>query len=62
MSSLCDDSGLVHAITFDNLNIFSKPVGFSYMKCSGMISGANLVTVERVSGDKLTELIFKGLS
>jgi len=59
---IADKDGNVHAITFDNFVFFGSPIPYEYLKRHNMISGANLVTAERVSFKTLNNIINKGIS
>ncbi len=62
LSSKINTEGLLHAITFDNYKPFSKRVSFKRAKELGIISGANLTTVEKLSNDMLTKLLEESCS
>lgn len=57
---IAGDKGLIHAITFDNFTFFKNPVEYHYLKQHSIISGANLVTAERISSKHLHDLFIKG--
>jgi GNAT superfamily N-acetyltransferase/predicted transcriptional regulator/predicted nucleic acid-binding protein len=56
MSSYMDSSHRIHAITFDNFNLFNQSVKFADLKKSGLVSKANLVTAETISYKQLNLL------
>ncbi len=60
LSDIADNNGNVHAITFDNFVLFDKPVSYEYLKRNHMISGANLVTAERITSKTLKNIIDEG--
>lgn len=49
--------GEIHAFTFDNFSLFPKAVPFKQLKTMGIVSDANLVTVEKVGKKGLRQLI-----
>lgn len=60
LEEISDDKGMVHAVTFDNFNVFDTPIPFSELKESGVVSGANLVTVEKVSWQQISRIFCSG--
>jgi len=56
LEDIANNNGKVHAFTFDNFNAFTTRVPFSYLKENSMISGANLITAERISANHCVEL------
>ena len=53
---ISDKAERVHAFTFDNFNLFPRRVSFKTLKSKKMISGANLVTAEKVSSKNLAKI------
>lgn len=49
--------GKAHAFTFDNFSLFPNAVSFEELRAMGLVSRANLVTVEKVKGKGLQQLI-----
>lgn len=54
LKKIADKSGTVHVVTFDNINLFPKKVPYSFLRNKELISGANLVTFEKLRADQLT--------
>ena len=48
LRKIADKSNNIHVFTFDNFNLFPRRVPYGYLRDKKMISGANLVTVERL--------------
>lgn len=61
LDDMSDSEGFVHAITFDGFSVFENPVNFSSLKKSGLVSRANLVTAEKLSGEQLSDLMYMGV-
>lgn len=57
LNKVADNTGKVHAFTFDNFLEFDKRVSFSRAKELGLISNANLVSPEKIDSGKLKVLI-----
>ena len=55
-------TGRIHVFTFDNFNHLPARVPFHVLKSEKIISGANLVTVERLSSRKLVKVFELGFS
>lgn len=53
---ISDPSGNIHVFTFDNFNLFPKRIPFRVLRNSGLISKANLVTVEPLLPQHITRL------
>lgn len=60
LHEIADSGGNIHAITFDNFVFFNTPISYDYLKRNNMISGANLITAERINSTILTNIITKG--
>lgn len=60
LNEIADDKGDVHAVTFDNFLLLDNPVSYAFLKKNNMISGANLVTAERINAKTLTNIISEG--
>jgi len=54
---VANKQGLVHAFTFDNIQLFKRPVPYDELKNLGCVGGANLVTVEHLGPTALVQLI-----
>lgn len=50
----------VLAITFDNIMVFNKPIGFERLKQLGCVDGTNLVTAQQISQEQLLKIIEEG--
>jgi L-amino acid N-acyltransferase YncA len=57
LSKTADKKGMLHVFTFDNFFEFNKRVSFSRAKKMNLISGANLVSVEKIDHHGLKQLI-----
>lgn len=57
LSKVADKKNMLHVFTFDNFFEFNKRVPFSKAKKLGLISGANLTTVEKIDHRGLKQLI-----
>jgi len=57
LSKMIDKTGKLHVFTFDSFKEFSKKIPFKEAREKNLISGANLVTVEKLSFTKLKLLI-----
>lgn len=60
LHEIADTDDNIHAITFDNFVFFNNPIPYEYLKRNNFISGANLVTAERINSTILTNIINKG--
>jgi len=60
LHEIADSDKNIHVITFDNFVFFNNPIPYEYLKRHNMISGANLVTAERINSTILTNIINKG--
>ena len=60
LREIADADGNIHAITFDNIKFIESPVPFSFLKQNNYISGANLITAEKISYQALTAIIKEG--
>ena len=58
MNEMTDSTNKLHAITFDNFCLFPNRISYQSLKDMGCVSGANLVTAEFLSNEKL-HTIFK---
>ena len=56
LAQIADSNAKVHAFTFDNFNAFTARVPFKFLRGRGMISGANLVTAEKISSKHCTQI------
>lgn len=54
---LRDSDDAVRAITFSNILKFDNPVPFQWMKSHAIISGANLVTAQKISIEQLLAIL-----
>lgn len=57
LTSLSGKSGIIHAYTYDNFNALPKRVERSELLKLGAIGGANLVTAEKLSFEKLSQIL-----
>lgn len=57
LQKILDKDGKLHTFTFDNFKELPKKIPFTVAKNMGIISGANLVTVEELSFSKLNLLL-----
>lgn len=57
LEGIADNRGRVHVFTFDNFNRFPRNISYRELKTKGMISGTNLVTLQKLSAPKLVELM-----
>jgi L-amino acid N-acyltransferase YncA len=57
LMEIADKKGMLHVFTFDNFFEFNKRVPFNKAKSMGLISGANLVSVEKINHSKMKQLI-----
>lgn len=57
LSKAADKKGMLHVFTFDNFFEFNNRISFSRAKKMGLISGANLVSVEKIDHVCLKKLI-----
>ena len=62
LEQLSDKNKRIHAFTFDNYNEFQTKIPFGYLKDNKFISGANLVTSEKISSSNLQKIFNYGLS
>ncbi|RBP51330.1 GNAT family N-acetyltransferase [Arenicella xantha] len=53
-------NGNIHVFTFDNFKKLPRPIGFKIAKELGLISAANLATIEKLMNDKLSLLFEAG--
>lgn len=53
--TISDKNKRIHAFTFDNFNLFPRRISFKTLKSNKMISGANLVTAEKLSAKNLVQ-------
>jgi len=60
LHDLSDSDGNIHAITFDNFCFFRHPIPYLFLKHNLIISGANLVTAEKIDSKHLIRLINEG--
>jgi hypothetical protein len=56
LEDIANSKGTVHVFTFDNFSAFSTRIPFSFLKNRGMVSGANLITVEQLSPKHCTQV------
>ncbi len=56
LREIADKSGKIHVFTFDNVNLFPKKVPYRFLLANKLISGANLVTVERLQPEHLSRI------
>lgn len=56
LEEIANSNGKVHAFTFDNFNAFTTRVPFSFLKDKSLVSGANLITVEKISANHCAQL------
>lgn len=61
LNGIADKKGRIHAFTFDNYIPLIKRVPFHELKSRKLISGSNLVTVEKISAKKLKMILNNGL-
>lgn len=62
LKTISDKKNRVHAFTFDNFCFFPNRIPFKTLKSKKMISGANLVTAEKLSSKKLDQALRIGFS
>ncbi len=62
LHGLTNSSGVLHAFTFDNFKALPKRISFKDAKNKGIISNANLTTVEKLPYLKLLELLEESYS
>lgn len=62
LSNAADKHGNIHVFTFDNFKKLPFPIGFTRAKELGLISAANLATIEKLENDKLSLLLKTGYS
>lgn len=56
LEDIANSKGKVHAFTFDNFSAFPTRVPFNFLRENAMISGANLITAERLSPDHCVQI------
>jgi hypothetical protein len=49
LDSIANKDSLIHAFTFDNFSRFKNKITFAQLKKHKLVSGANLVTAQRLS-------------
>ncbi|MEW8048890.1 MAG: hypothetical protein AB2809_00830 [Candidatus Thiodiazotropha sp.] len=62
LRKIADEDGNIHTITFDNFRFLDLPVPFSFLKQNRFISGANLITAEKIPYQALSAIIKAGNS
>lgn len=60
LTRIADKSGNIHVFTFDNFSLFPNRVPFGFLRDNRLISGANLVTVEPLSHDRIFRIYKRG--
>lgn len=58
--NLRESDTLIRVITFSNILELRNPVEFSWMKYEGIISGANLVTAQKINMKQLRKIVVQG--
>lgn len=59
LEEMADKNGMIGIITFDNFMEFKNPIKYNKLKELGCISGANLVTTEKLSKENLDKILNK---
>ncbi|PCK01967.1 MAG: hypothetical protein COA42_22495, partial [Alteromonadaceae bacterium] len=57
LAAIANSEGKLHAFTFDNFNEFPSRLDFKKAKSMGVISDANLITVEKLPYEKFKKII-----
>ena len=57
LEKIASKNGEVHVFTFDNFIEFDKRISFARAKELGLISGANLISPEKIDVEKFKVLI-----
>jgi len=60
LNEIAEKHGGIHVFTFDNFKKLPKHIGLKKAKQIGLISNANLATIEQLSNDKLSLLLEVG--
>ena len=59
LEDMADKNGMIGKITFDNFMKFKNPLKYNTLKKLGCISGANLVTTEKLSKENFDTILEK---
>ncbi|MDQ3060138.1 MAG: GNAT family N-acetyltransferase [Pseudomonadota bacterium] len=62
LNEISDKNGKVGIFTFDSFVKFDRPISFNTLKKLDCISGANLITTQRIKFDQLTRIVKAGFS